>query len=83
MGIEQAFCLGIAAGGGAERKQAGTITAIAADRNPGPHDDAKTVAQGVQSLDRRVCGAHQAEGVALKLDLTGLQSRPGGDAGAD
>ena len=83
MGVEQALGLRIAAGRGAERKQARPIAAVGADRNPGANDDAESVAQRVQPLDRRVGAVHHAEGVAVELQRAGIQPRPFGDAGRD
>ena len=80
--VEQALGVRVAAGGGAERKQARPVAAVTADRNPGPHDDAEAVAQRVQAFDRRVCSIHQAEGVADQFERTGIQPRPLRDADA-
>ena len=51
--VEQALGVRVAAGGGAERKQARPVAAVAADRQLRAHDDAEAVAQRVQPLDRR------------------------------
>ena len=76
VGIEQAFSLSIATGGGAEWKQARPVAAVAANRNPGAHNDPDAVAQGVKSLDGRVRGVHHAEHVAGQFECTRVQSRP-------
>ena len=76
VGVEQALGLGIAPGRGAERKQARAIAAIGADRDPGADDDAETVAQRMQPLDRRVGAVHHPEGVAVELQRAGIQPRP-------
>ena len=83
VGVEQALGLRIAAGRGAERKQARPVATVAADRNPGAHDDAEAVAQRMQPLDRRVYAVHHAERVAVELERAGVQSRPFRDAGSD
>ena len=82
VGVEQALGLRVAAGRGAERKQARPVAAVAADRNSGAHDDAEAVAQRMQSLDRRVRAVHQAECVAVQLERAGVQPRPFRDADA-
>ena len=73
--VVQALGVGIAAGGGAEWKQARTIAAVAADRQPSPHDHSETVTQRVQALDSGDV-VHQAEGIAVGIQLTAIQSRP-------
>ena len=71
----------VSAGGGAERKQARPVATVASDRQFGPHDDAEAVAQRVQTLDPgRV--VHQAESVAVDVELTAVQARPRRYAGA-
>ena len=82
MGVVEALGLGVAAGRGAERKQARTIATVAADRDPVAHDHAETVAQRMQPLDRRVRVVHHAERVAGQLERARVQSRPFRDAGA-
>ena len=71
----------VAAGGGAEREQARPVAAVAADRQFGAHDHAEAVAQRVQPLDPRHV-VHEAEGVAVGIQLAAVEARPCRHAGA-
>ena len=75
--VKQALGVRVAAGRGAERKQARPVAAVAPDRELGAHDDAETVPQRVQSFDPGHV-IHQAEGVAVDVEPAALQPRPRG-----
>jgi hypothetical protein len=75
MRVVERFCVGVAAGGGAEREQARPVAAVAPDRKICSHDDAEAVAQRVQTFDPRHV-IHQAERVTVGVELAAVQTRP-------
>jgi hypothetical protein len=79
--VEQALGVGVAARGGAERKQRRAIATVSPDRQLGPHDEAEAVAQRVKPLDARHV-VHELEGIAGDVELAAGEARPCGDAAA-
>src|SRR5262249_54029652 len=75
VGVVQALRHSVAAGGGAEREQTRPVASIAPDRKLGAYNDAEAVAQCVQTFDPGGV-IHEAEGIAINIELTAVQARP-------